>query len=120
MDRLPAECGLRPATEIPPEADVPDPFLPPRSQLVDVHLPRIGGMTAIVNLSYSVDETFRLYRTASKEAGYEVTSVDFEGFEGEIWLRNRKELGSILVRGSSCEDASGVIISLVAKKDLSG
>lgn len=117
---LATECGLRHPQPDLEEVRLPRAFLPPRSELVDVHLPRIGGMSAIVNLAYSVEETFELYRTAAERAGFEVTSVDFEGFEGEIWLRNKKELGSIVVRGSACEHASGVIISIVAKKDVAG
>lgn len=120
VESLAEECGLRAPDARARASEVPPPFLPDRSQLVDVHLPRIGGMSAVVNLAYSVEETFELYKTASKQAGFEVTSVDFEGFEAEIWLRNRKELGSIVVRGSACDDASGAIISIVAKKDLRG
>lgn len=118
VETLAEECGLRAPDARARSSEVPSPFLPDRSELVDVHMPRIGGMNAVVNLAYPVDETFELYKTASREAGFEVTSVDFEGFEAEIWLRNRKELGSIVVRGSACADASGAIISIVAKKDL--
>lgn len=117
---LSEECGLRPAKARVRASEVHPAFLPDHSELVDVHKPRIGGMSAVVNLAYPVEETFELYKAASKHAGFEVTSVDFEGFEAEIWLRNRKELGSIVVRGSACEDASGAIISIVAKKDLEG
>lgn len=112
------DCGLRPVKGTPDRSDLPPAFLPEGSQLVDVHRPRIGGMSAVVNLAHSVEETFDMYEKAAERAGFEVTAVDFEGFEGEIWLRNRKELGSIVVRGSACEDASGVIISVVSKKDL--
>jgi hypothetical protein len=115
---LAVDCGLRPVKGTPDRSDLPPAFLPEGSQLVDVHRPRIGGMSAVVNLAYSVEETFDLYEKAAGRAGFEVTSVDFEGFEGEIWLRNRKELGSIFIRGSTCDGASGAIISVVAKKDL--
>ena len=121
VETLASECGLRQAEAgVRDESQLPPAFLPARSELVDVHMPRIGGLSAVVNLAYPVEDAFELYKSASRKAGFEVTSVDFEGFEAEIWLRNRTELGSIVVRGSSCEDASGAIISIVAKKDLEG
>ena len=120
LGALAAECGLRQADEGASTSELPREFLPARSELVDVHRPRIGGMSAVVNLAYSVEDAFDIYRAASESAGFEVTSVDFEGFEAEIWLRNRSELGSIVVRGSACEEASGAIISIVAMKDLEG
>lgn len=113
------DCGLRTATRA-REGAVPAPFLPAGSELVDVRTPRIGGLSAVVNLAYSVEDAFEIYKAASKKAGFQITSVDFEGFEAEIWLRNAKELGSIVVRRSMCADASGAIISIVAKRDLAG
>ena len=120
MGALAAKCGLAHPNGQVRKAKVPGPLLPEGAELVDVRLPRIGGMSAAVNLARSVEDAFEVYKVASERAGFEVTQVDFEVSEAEIWLRNARELGSIVIRQSACENASGVIISLVSRKDLEG
>lgn len=48
------------------------------------------------------------YREAVARAGFEVVQEDYEGFEAELYLRSRDDLGLIQLRETGCE---GVVLA---------
>lgn len=75
---------------------------------------------ASLNIPYSVERGFELYKEASAEAGFRLAGEENEGFEAEIYLQAKGRLASVQIRRSICPDASIVFVSIVAKKSLGG
>ena len=73
-----------------------------------------GRLLAAMNIRLTVDEAFEAYKKATAEAGFEVLQEDNEGFEAELYVGDGKELGSVVIRRSLCEDAVVVYLNLPA------
>jgi hypothetical protein len=67
-----------------------------------------------MNVPFGVQETFDGYKEAIEDAPYDLIGEDFEGFEGELYLRERTsgELVSIQIRRPNCNEASSVTVNL--------
>lgn len=74
---------------------------------------RKGGVTGVLNLRMSVQDALPLYKKATARAGFELVGLDNEGFEAELYLRRGKQLGSLQIRTSVCEDAAVVFVNVV-------
>jgi hypothetical protein len=74
---------------------------------------RRGGVTGVLNIQMSVQDAFPVYKKAVAQAGFELVAEDNEGFEAELYLRRGKELGSLQIRTSVCEDAAVVFVNVV-------
>ena len=70
-------------------------------------------LTAALNVPFGVQDSLPRYRSASKDAGFEVIQEDNEGFEAELYLRKGPDLASIQIRGSQCQDAVRVYVNIV-------
>lgn len=112
---IPTTCGL-PTPKSGLDASImPKAFLLDGGQLADVTRSR-GGFTAVVNIPYSVGKAFDLYHPAVKRAGFQLVGEDNEGFEAELYLRNRRELGAVQIRRSICDKASIVFVNVVGAR----
>lgn len=67
-----------------------------------------------LNVPAGVEETFESYKTAFSGAPYDRIGEDFEGFEAELYLRERGsgDLVSVQVRRPNCNEASSVTINV--------
>jgi hypothetical protein len=74
---------------------------------------RKGGVTGVLNIQMSVQDAFPIYKKAVERAGFELVGEDNEGFEAELYLKRGKELGSLQIRTSVCEDAAVVFVNVV-------
>jgi hypothetical protein len=74
---------------------------------------RKNRLTAALNVPFGVQDALPRYRTASKNAGFEIIQEDNEGFEAELFLRKGNDLGQVQIRGSQCRDAVRVYVSIV-------
>lgn len=73
-----------------------------------------------LNVPAGIEETFERYKAAFATESYERIGEDFEGFEAELYLRERGtgHLVSVQVRRPNCNEASSVTINLNrVKKD---
>ena len=116
---IPAECGLpTPKTNIDVDA-IPEELIVEDAVVSNVQKTK-GRLIAAINAPYSVQDALKLYRDAVLDANFEIISVDNEGFEAEIYMARKDELGQIQVRMSQCEDASIVFVNLVDRDTLGG
>ncbi len=111
----PSDCGL---LDVDPAADasqVPEPLL--LGDEVEVATTQIqqGRLLAALNVRLSVDESFAAYRRALGRADLEILQEDNEGFEAELYVGAGKELGSVVIRRSICDDAVVVYLNLPAE-----
>ncbi|MDP9067280.1 MAG: hypothetical protein M3N53_02890 [Actinomycetota bacterium] len=110
------KCGL-PA----PDRDA-DPTLVPAPYLLDgeasVNKTDVvkGRVIAALAVPFSVNESFVRYKEAVAETSMEVLQEDNEGFEAELYLQEGKQLGSLQIRSSTCENAVIVYLNLPAEK----
>ncbi len=74
---------------------------------------RKGGVTGVLNIHMSVQDAFPIYKKAIARAGFELVDEDNEGFEAELYLKRGKQLGSLQIRTSVCEDAAVVVVNVV-------
>lgn len=67
-----------------------------------------------LNVPAGVEETFERYKAAFAAAPYDRIGEDFEGFEAELYLRERGtgHLVALQVRRPNCNEASSVTINL--------
>lgn len=67
-----------------------------------------------LNVPAGIQETFDRYKDAFGTAAYDRIGEDFEGFEAELYLREKKtgNLVSLQVRRPNCNEASSVTINL--------
>lgn len=67
-----------------------------------------------LNVPAGVEETFERYKAAFEAEPYDRIGEDFEGFEAELYLRERGtgHLVSLQVRRPNCNEASSVTINL--------
>lgn len=116
-DAAPSDCGL---LEV--EADA-DPSLVPPSLLIEesevaTTQTQEGRLLVALNVRLSVDASFTAYKKALGEAELEILQEDNEGFEAELYVAAGKELGSLVIRRSVCDDAVVVYLNLPAEKPL--
>ena len=111
----PTDCGL---IEVDPAADpgrIPSPLLLEDQVTVATTQMKQGRVLAALNVRLSVDDSFVAYKKALAEAEIEILQEDNEGFEAELYVGNGKQLGSVVIRRSVCEDAVVVYLNLPAR-----
>lgn len=109
----PAGCGLpTPAPGLEARV-VPEPFLLDGQAEPTLVERRPGGFSAALNVPLSVSEALEAYRGALAQTGRQVVGEDNEGFEAELFVRRKDELGMIQVRRSVCDHASVVFLNFV-------
>lgn len=113
---LSGTCGLPTPEPGRDEALVPDVLLPEGAEISNAQAER-GGFIAAINVKLSVAEAVAFYKKAIKEAGYEVISIDNEGFEAEMYLRLKKKVAAIQIRTSTCDDRSIVFINEILPQE---
>lgn len=116
--RLPdADCGFPTPTPGTPDTRVPREFLIEGSEIAYGQKVRGGYVTSIA-IPYSVQDGLPLYRRAVAEAGFELRSVDNEGFEAELYFDRKEDMGAIQLRRSTCPDATLVYVNIVSRRSL--
>ncbi len=108
-----ADCGLPTPDPAGRGALIPQPFLLGGDAEVATAGRRKGGVTGVLNIQMSVQDAFPLYKRAIARAGFELVGEDNEGFEAELYMKRGKELGSLQIRTSVCDDASVVFVNVV-------
>ena len=109
----PIDCGL-PSPDAEARADlIPEALLLDGDAEVASAGRRKGGITGVLNLRMSVQDAFPIYKKAIAKAGFELVGEENEGFEAELYLRKGKQLGSLQIRTSVCEDAAVVFVNVV-------
>ena len=107
-----AECGL---PEPDPKADgslFPEPLLLGGDAIVARTEVEQGRVIGALNVPLGVEATFERYKDALAETRYKILQEDNEGFEAELYVGQGKELGSLQIRGSTCDDAVVVYLNL--------
>ncbi len=108
---LQKDCGLpTPDRDVNPNAISDDALLMEGATLFRTQT-RDGRSVVGLNVPHGVDDAFTYYRRAAKEAGYDVLQLDNEGFEAEIYLKAGRDLASITIRSSVCEEAVVVYLN---------
>jgi len=113
-DAAPSDCGL---LDVDPEADaskIPAALVLDEGVEVATTEVREGRLLAALNVRLSVDDSFTAYRKALEETDLEILQEDNEGFEAELYVGDGKELGSLVIRRSVCDDAVVVYLNLPA------
>ena len=113
---LSGTCGLPTPEPDRDESLVPELLLPQGAEVSNAQAER-GGFIAAINVKLPVGEALAFYRKAIKEGGYEVISIDNEGFEAEMYLRLKKKVAAIQIRTSTCDDRSIVFINEIVPQD---
>lgn len=107
-----ADCGL---PKVDPDADA---SLLPRPLLLggEAELARTeveqGRVIGALNVPLGVEATFARLKTALDETEFEILQEDNEGFEAELYVGRGKDLGSLQIRGSTCDDAVVIYLNL--------
>lgn len=108
-------CGL---PGVHPKADpdkVPEPYLLDGKAEVSRTEIEQGRLIASLSVPFSVNDAFPRFKEAIAETTFEVLQEDNEGFEAELYLRDGKELGSLQIRSSTCEDVTIAYLNLPAR-----
>ena len=114
-DGIPTECGL---IEVDPAADperIPSPLLLDGEAALATTQMKQGRVLAALNVQLSVDDSFAAYKKALAQAEIDILQEDNEGFEAELYVGDGKELGSVVIRRSVCDDAVVVYLNLPAR-----
>ncbi len=108
-----ADCGL-PTPDPAAKAElIPQELLLDGDAVVATADRRKGGVTGVLNIQMSVQDAFPIYKQAIARAGFDLVGEDNEGFEAELYLKRGKELGSLQIRTSVCQDAAVVFVNIV-------
>ena len=113
VEAFPANCNLpSPAPGLDTSA-VPDLFLIDGAVVRNVADEKDILIVAL-NVPYGIEVTYESYKTAFEGQPYDRIGEDFEGFEGELYLREKGtgDLIAIQVRRPNCNEASSVTINL--------
>lgn len=105
-----AECGL-PS----PDPDLDPKMLPGMARVSEeiVALDASGGfLSATLNVPMSVKDTLDTLHRRALAAGYEILQLDFEGFEAELFVRTRDEMGVLRIVISDCPQVSRLSVQL--------
>ena len=108
-------CGL---PGIHPKTDpdkVPEPYLLGGEAEVSRTEVEQGRLIASLSVPFSVNDAFPRFKKAISQTTFEVLQEDNEGFEAELYLRDGKELGSLQIRSSKCEDVTIAYLNLPAR-----
>lgn len=108
-----ADCGLPTPDPAAQPALIPPELLLDGDAEVALASRRKGGITGVLNIQMSVQDAFPIYKKAIERAGFELVGEDNEGFEAELYLKRGKELGSLQIRTSVCQDAAVVFVNVV-------
>lgn len=106
------QCGL---PEVDPKADaslIPAALLLDGKAEVAKTVIEQGRVIAALNVPYPVETAFVRYKEALEETDLEILQEDNEGFEAELYLKQGKELGSLQIRSSTCDEAVVVYLNL--------
>ena len=115
----PTNCGL---LNVKPSVDpeqIPAPLRLGDTAEVATTEVKQGRLLAAMNVRMTVNESFEAYKKAVGETGLEILQEDNEGFEAELYVKDGKELGSVVIRRSLCENAVVVYLNLVAPRQRS-
>ena len=107
-----SDCGL---PEKDPKADpslVPEALLLGGKAEVAKTVVEQGRVIGALNVPFPVETAFVRYKEALKDTELEILQEDNEGFEAELYLKQGKELGSLQIRSSTCDDAVVVYLNL--------
>lgn len=107
-----ASCGLPKADPKADESLIPEPLLLGGEAEVAKTVVEQGRVIGALNVPHTVGEAFTRYKEALAETELEILQEDNEGFEAELYLKQGKELGSLQIRSSTCEDAVVVYLNL--------
>lgn len=110
----PTDCGLLDVDPDADEAKIPAPLLLGGTAEVATTQIQQGRLLAALNVRLSVDDSFRAYKKAVGRAGLDILQEDNEGFEAELYVGAGKELGSLAIRRSVCDDAVVIYLNLPA------
>ncbi len=106
-----SECGLPKRDPKSDRSLIPAPLLLEGVQVAKTQVEQ-GRVIAALNAPYSVQEAYGRYKKALPRTEFDVLQEDNEGFEAELYLQSGKELGSMQIRSSTCEDAVIVYLNL--------
>ncbi len=109
-----AACGFPTPDPAADPGEVPTPLLLGGEATVAQTEVKDGRLIAALHVPHSVNEAFGLYKSALADAELDVLQEDNEGFEAELYLKTGKELGSLQIRSSKCDDAVIVYLNLPA------
>ncbi len=107
------DCGLPTPDPAARAGLIPEPFLLDGDAEVATAGRRKGGVTGVLNIEMSVQDAFPIYKRAIARAGFDLVGQDNEGFEAELYMKRGKELGSLQIRTSVCDDAAVVFVNVV-------
>ena len=115
----PTNCGLLTVKQSADPELIPEPLrLGGEIEVATTEIKQ-GRLLAAMNVRLTVNESFDAYKKAVGETGLEILQEDNEGFEAELYVGDGKELGSVVIRRSLCEDAVVVYLNLVAPRERS-
>ena len=104
--------GVHPKTD--PER-VPEPYLlGGKAEVTRTEIEQ-GRLIASLSVPFSVNDAFPRFKEAIAQTTFEVLQEDNEGFEAELYLRDGKQLGSLQIRSSTCDDVTIAYLNLPAR-----
>ena len=108
-----SECGLPAVKAAADPSRVPKEFLldEPEVEVAET-FERRRRFIAALNVSGSVQDTFRAFKGALERSRFDLLQEDNEGFEAELYLQKGNEFAVIQIRASNCDDASLVFLNL--------
>ena len=104
--------GIHPKTD---PGKVPEPYLLGGKAEVSRTEVEEGRLIASLSVPFSVNDAFPRFKEAISQTTFEVLQEDNEGFEAELYLRDGRELGSLQIRSSKCDDVTIAYLNLPAK-----
>ena len=112
-EAFPANCNLPSPTAGLDTSPVPDLFVIDGAVVRNVAEEKDLLIVAL-NVPQGIEGTYESYKAAFENESYDRIGEDFEGFEGELYLREKGSgnLVSIQVRRPNCNEASSVTVNL--------
>jgi hypothetical protein len=107
-------CGL-PAVHAKTDPDlVPESYLLGGKAVVSRTEIEQGRLIASLSVPYGVNDAFPRFKDAIAQTSFKVLQEDNEGFEAELYLKDGKQLGSLQIRSSKCQDVTIAYLNLPA------
>lgn len=107
-----ADCGLPKADPAADASLFPEPLLlDDEAELARTEIER-GRVIGALNVPLGVEAAFARFKDALAQTKFEILQEDNEGFEAELYVRRGKDLGSIQIRSSTCDNAVLVYLNL--------
>ena len=112
-EAFPANCNLPSPPADLDTSRVPDLFVIDGAVVRNVAEEKDLLIVAL-NVPSGIEETYESYKAAFDDEAYDRIGEDFEGFEGELYLREKESgnLVAIQVRRPNCNEASSVTVNL--------